>query len=260
MDQFLCSCFRALDKGGIWVGEIEGILQRASAGTYKMTHGFVSLVQLLEQAGFESVVDYAADHSDDFSLATKASTGFVLAMKDQASRTNWFRNEAEINLDIARRCVLARPGEALLRHFDGASMIQYQFTSRVVEEAWCAANSNRPTTAEPPDVYCDLGHGFSPDLVVIASSELSVRPSAVANGGRGVYATQRIAQDSVLALEDLVHIIFVPHRAATFMSRFLETMEESIASSWSVVYDKYLFGYGFRLTNHVRCALQWAVW
>jgi hypothetical protein len=263
MDDFLPSCFRALDQGGIWVGQMENIAQATSGGTPQISREFVSLVQRLEQAGFESVVDYAA-HSNDLSLVpSKASTWFVVAMKDQASRTNWFRNEAEINVDIAKRSVLARPGEALFRHLDAATMMQYQFTSRVVEEAWCAASSsssNRPITEGPTDAYCSLGRGFSPDLVVISSSALSVRPSAVANGGRGVYATQFMARGSVLALKDLVHVIFVTHRAAAYMSRLLKTIDESIATFWSVVYGKYLLGYGFHLTDHVRFLLQWPVW
>jgi hypothetical protein len=199
------------------------------------------------------VVDYAA-HTSAFSLVTKASTGFVLATKDPSSRTHWFRNEAEINLDLAKRCVLGQPRESLFRQFDGATMMQSQFTSRVMEEAWCAANSNRPTTV--PDAYCDLGHGFSPDLVVISSLALSVRPSAVANGGRGA----RLPPSPLLARlgsgpgGPCPHSVGAPpHGGRVHESLAGDTIEDSMATFWSVVYEKYLLGYGFRLTDHVRC-------
>jgi hypothetical protein len=93
--------------------------------------------------------------------------------------------------------------------------------------------------------------------VNIPTLHLSVRPSTVANGGRGVYSTQRVPLGSTLALDDYVNHIYAPSTTIEYMHRAMEAFDESISSFWSVVYWGYIEGYGFSLTEYVRCGQEW---
>jgi hypothetical protein len=210
---------------------------------------FARLMRHLEQTGFQCLLDYAVQDNVVYKDAATTTTTkrIVVALKDSDSRAQWFQNEAQVNLALATRLVPISADDVPL-YFDGATMMQYQFTSRIVEEAWC---HRRYQNATRNDVWCQHGHGFSPDLINIPRSFLSVRPSAVANGGRGVYSTQRIPLGSTLALDDYVNQIFVPS-ATTDLMFLAANRFESVSSFWSTVYLGYIDGYGYGATDYVR--------
>jgi hypothetical protein len=245
---FLESSFRALRAEGIWVGQVDAITTSHSPEIGK----FACLMRRLERAGFESLLDYAVPNSIMNNDAAETSS-IVVALKNSDSRAQWFQNEAQVSLALATRLVIPSSVSMPL-HFDGATMMQYQFTSRIVEEAWCSPRRTARNTMD--NVWCQRGHGFSPDLVNIPTLHLSVRPSTVANGGRGVYSTQRIPLGSTLALDDYVNHIYLPSITIDYMHLAMEAFDESVSRFWSVVYWGYIEGYGFSLTEYVRCGQE----
>jgi len=163
-----------------------------------------------------------------------------MAMKDSGTRTNWFKNEAEVQLDVNARILQTKNGEPALRFFDGGSMMQYQFPSRMVETDWCHSYPN----------VCKEGHGFRPDLVNYPATMFEVKPSVIANGGRGVFAKELIPKGSVVGLEDCVNGMHA--HSTTF-----EIMEDAykilgnMSKFWSTVYLGYFDGYGWTGQTYV---------
>jgi hypothetical protein len=243
---FLESGFRALTLKGIWVGQMDAIVAVQSPEIDK----FARLMGRLERAGFQSLLDYAVQDN----AVTKS---VIVALKDSDSRAQWFQNEAQFNLALATRLIPSSSANMPL-YFDGATMMQYQFTSRIVEEAWCRRRTGRNPIMGNDYKWCQRGHGFSPDLVNIPRSHLSVRPSTVANGGRGVYSTQRIAHGSTVALDEYINCIYAPSTTVHYMDLADETFDETISSFWSTVYVGYLAGYGFEATDYVRDGQEWS--
>jgi hypothetical protein len=239
---FLESSFQALTAEGIWVGRVDAIATVQSPEIGK----FARLMRRLERAGFESLLDYSVLDKGMANDARATKRMVVAALKDSDSRAQWFQNEAQVNLALATR-VVPRLTDDMPLYFDGATMMQYQFTSRIVEEAWC----NRRRNAMGNDVWCQRGHGFSPDLVNIPRSHMIVGPSTVANGGRGVFSTQRIPLGATLALDDYVNHIFVPSTTVANMDQAAKSFQ-SISSFWSTVYSGYIDGYGYGATDYVR--------
>jgi hypothetical protein len=241
---FLESSFEALTAEGIWVGQVDALAAVQSPldiGT------FARLIRRLERAGFESLLDYTVGPNNGMDYTDYAKS-FVVAFKDSDSRAQWFQNEAQVDLALRTRMVIPNSDtDAVPLYFDGATMMQYQFTSRIVEEAWC----NRRRNTMGKDVWCQRGHGFSPDLVNVPKSSLLVGPSTVANGGRGVFSNQSIALGSTLALDEYSHRIYVPSTTVDYMDLAMDALD-SISSFWSTVYVGYLNGYGYETTDYVR--------
>jgi hypothetical protein len=242
---FVAACFNSLEPSGILVKQVKAI------GHHVMFH----TIQYLERAGYPTIVDYIVHDGGTSRLLTRhSSSRFVVAMKNSDSRARWLRNEAEIKLDIARRSHHIPSRESVFQ-FDGATMTQYQFTSRVVEEAWCAAVVGQPSDDESANnkKWCADGHGYNPDTVTnIPASSLAVRPSRVANGGRGVFTTEFIRQGSALAVEEYVHMIFVPSVTVSLMNQATEYVDTSISKFWAVTNQAYIQGYGFSCWDYVR--------
>ena len=68
-------------------------------------------------------------------LYDEAHSGFgdpwstLLAFKDLKTSENWYRNAAEIQLQLQKRILPSKTGGSPLRYFDGATMNSYQFPS-----------------------------------------------------------------------------------------------------------------------------------
>jgi len=192
-------------------------------------------MEALDEGGFQSIVSFSEAHG-----RFSAPWSFLMAMKDRGTRTNWFKNEAEVQLDVNARILQTKNGEPALRFFDGGSMMQYQFPSRMVETDWCHSYPN----------VCKEGHGFRPDLVNYPATMFEVKPSVIANGGRGVFAKELIPKGSVVGLEDCVHGMHA--HSTTF-----EIMEDAykilgnMSKFWSTVYLGYFDGYGWTGQTYV---------
>jgi hypothetical protein len=61
----------------------------------------------------------------------------MVGFKQRASRSNWFANEALVELKIRERVVQTRSGESPLRYFDGATMKSYRFPKKPTEDEFC---------------------------------------------------------------------------------------------------------------------------
>ena len=54
-----------------------------------------------------------------------------------ATLKRWYRNTAEIELDLSKRILSTKDGKSSLRYFDGATMKSYQLPDRSFEEIYC---------------------------------------------------------------------------------------------------------------------------
>lgn len=232
---------RALGEDGIFIAQVGEMdeFDDPPASLFPNDH-FVSFVQGLEQFGFESIVDYEEAHGRLVEV-----WAFVLAMKDSETRANWYMNEAELNLKISQRSMKTTNGESPFLFFDGASMMHYQFASRIVEETWCRDKPER----------CLTGHGYDPELMNAPRSSFEVRPSIIAKGGRGVFATDFIPKGSVIGLEECVHGMFLPSTTFALMREAAEEIDETISEFWDVVFWGYVDGYGWIDSSYVSFVL-----
>ena len=206
---------------------------------HEMTH----FLEDLDDKGFKSVVSFEESHG-----RLDRSWIFVVALKDWETRSNWWRNSAEVDFQIYQRTVRTTTSELPLQFFDGATMMKYQTPSRQLENAWCQKYPHN----------CKRGHGFDPDTVHVPVSMFEVKTSVIAKGGRGVFAKQFISKGSVVALDDCVHGMFVH-------STSLEVMEDTYASYgdvsqfWSTVLDGYLDGYGWEDNDYVGLCIAYSL-
>ena len=194
---------------------------------------FVTFLKGLKQFDFESILDFDESHA-----RFVGQWSFLLAAKDSDVRSRWFSNEAELQLAVHQRILRTKDGKIPLRFIDGASMMQYQFPSRGAEQTFCRGHA------------CEGQHGFDPELVDFPVSAFEVKPSIVANGGRGVFAKVFVPKGSIIGLEDCVHGMFSP-------SRTVELMEQTGAAYgtssefWNVVDTAYFDGYGWSESFYV---------
>lgn len=169
----------------------------------------------LEETEFESVVEYTdAAYTRD---GHHQHAAYVIAMKNGDTRTLWFTNEAEIEYDIGDRIV----GDGL-HYYDGATMSLYQRPSRLREEHYCNKDPVENCNGFEQDYG---GHGFSPQWAHVPLSALEVKPSQVANGGRGVFAKKFIPANTLLGLPETATSFFVPSSSYSFMSECYEAFD-----------------------------------
>lgn len=190
--------------------------------------------------GFTNVVDYAEGREN-----------FLLVMKCSQTRSNWMWNEAEWNLKIHQRLVESNRS-SIDSFIDGATIMPYQFPSRTVEELWCRKDPYAGTNTSS----CGNGHGFDPEIANTASSAVVVQQSIAVNGGRGVFTTQPIAQDSTISLGTCVEGIHVPSSTLQTLIDGYHKMEEAdISDFWDATYLGFIDGYGWIAEDFVRTAL-----
>lgn len=73
----------------------------------------------------------------------EAHCGFVapwsmlVAFKDSRTNDNWYRNAAEVELQLQKRILPSKSGKSSLRYFDGPSMRSYLSLPIVFETVYC---------------------------------------------------------------------------------------------------------------------------
>jgi len=194
---------------------------------------FESFLKGLQGTGFESIIDFDEGHG-----RFDGQWSFLLAAKDSDARALWFSNEAEIQLAINRRTFKTKDGKIPFRFFDGASMMHYQFPSRVVETTFCRGT------------HCEGRHGYDPEVVNVPVSSFEVKPSIIANGGRGVFAKAFIPKGSLIGLDECVHGMFSPSRTVDLMEVAGQVFGE-LSEFWEVVDTAYFDGYGWSESYYV---------
>jgi hypothetical protein len=184
--------------------------------------------------GFSNLVDYIEEQRK-----------FLLVMKCSQTRSKWLWNEAEWNVKLYQRVV---PTSLPLFFIDGASMLQYQFALRTVEESWCR---KYPLTTVNT-ASCLTGHGFVPEISDVPLSTFVIQPSKAVNGGRGFFTTQPIASGSTIALGACVEGIHVPSSTFQFIIDGYYRMEHAnISDFWDVTYVGFIEGYGWISQDYV---------
>ena len=174
---------------------------------------------------------------------------FVVAFKSFDTRADWFVDESLINLKICRRFLPTVNGDSPLLYFDGATtMLSYLNPSKASEAVFCRRN--------PKPESCEKGHGFDPERENLPLSMLEIKPSSLGEkAGRGVFSKVDIPQLSYVALERLIHIVYMhpstheiilsmePHRFHDY--NYPESLEV------------YSHGYGHWFSHHVSTDMPW---
>jgi hypothetical protein len=239
---------RALGDSGIFVAQVgEDENMDDLPHSFDPDNPLSVFLDGLESFGFESIVEYSESHGRFIE-----SWGFVVAMKDSASRSNWLRNEAEINLEIVSRITPTTP----LVFFDGATMMNYQFASRIAQEIWCRDKVNGE---------CSTGQGFDPFASTIPHTAFNVQPSTVNKGGRGVFSAEFVPKGTVIGLEECVDGMFIPSTTFKLLRDTAHEFDEDsendndVSDFWDVVFFGYVDGYGWidsfyvSFDSHIHC-------
>ena len=227
---------------------------RNAGNEHGKTNRWVALIDMIHQsAGFQNIVDY-----------NEKSEKIVIGLKCRQSRADWIWNPAVFQIQIAKRMthhgVADKSGDNF--HFDGPSMVGYQFPSRTVEEVWCR-NKWKVTGIDDyyesdDDISC-TGHGYDPEIINIPISSFIVNTSVVANGGRGVFTTHKIAKGTTVLMDDCTQGLIIPITTLNLLETAESTME-NVSEFWDVVVDGFLYGYGWADTFLVRFLYSFTFW
>ena len=122
----------------------------------------------------------------------------LVAFKDYSSRANWYRNPAEINLEIRKRLLPTKSGASSLRNYDGATHLSYQMPSKPFETTYCRA-------VDTPD-ECNKYRGFLPISTNVPATSLKVKKiSRKKSSELGVYARYEISKNTAIAMDQQVN-------------------------------------------------------
>ena len=187
-------------------------------------------MEKLKEYDFLKIEDYAEGHGGFLGVMK-----FKIAFKCTSCYTQWHSNQAMIDLAIKERSMetVEDSKAKLFRFFDGATMIGYQYPSRVVENVFCR---EIPT---PP--FCEASHGFDPFTTNIRLSSLEVNTSLIPNAGRGVFTKVDIPKGSYVGLEEVSRNVIVMPETVHLIQMFIK---EAVVNRWKM-FDAYLYGLGF---------------
>ena len=187
-------------------------------------------IEKLKDFDFRKIEDYAEGHGGFLGVMK-----YKIAFKCTSCFSKWHSNQAMIDLAIKERSMpqLNSSKVKLFRFFDGATMIGYQYPSRVVENVFCR---EIPT---PP--FCEASHGFDPYTTNVRLSSLEVKTSLIPNAGRGVFTKIDIPKGSYIGLEEGSNTVIVMPETLHWIQMFIN---EAIVKRWKM-FDAYLYGLGF---------------
>lgn len=236
-EQFLRSLFDGLSEDGTVVMQVgESPESGAPAEHLAMHQKRAALIDYFSKFGFKSMHIYGEANS-----GLTNTWNYLVAFKSFTARKNWFRNEAEINLDIRKRMVKTRSGEPPLMYFDGATMVSYQLPSKRFENVYCRI--------EPTPVSCE-NRGYNPNIPNAKIDSFEVKTSQLGKSvGRGVFAKVDIPADTYVAIDQATHPVYF----ASSTYELIETFEEDEADDDLNAMINYMFGYGFNMRSRVSC-------
>lgn len=229
---FVRSLSNALREDGIFVARVgeEASLDRAGAHRTSRRSEF-AFMEHLKQQGFERIDEYAEAHGD-----LRGVQNYKIAFKSVRTFERWHLNQANVDLEIHGRSIktMNRVDEPLFRFFDGATMMTYQYPSRLAEEIFCRD--------DPVPELCKLGHGLDPERRNVNISFLEVKLSPIPNAGRGVFVKEAVSEGSYIAIDESCHDVVVMPSTVYLIQQFSSAPE---ANRWKM-FDAYLYGYGFQ--------------
>ena len=230
-DEFANALTNALSADGIMVAQVgeEDDLDDPAKEYSKKQYEY-KLMTHLQNHGFASVKDYSEAHGGFLGIWR-----FIIAFKKRASLENWYANEAEISLQVSQRAVRTVTGESPFRYFDGATMMGYQFASRVSEEVFCRS-------VDPVPTLCEQKHGLDPSVENVPITDFEVRTSNIPNAGRGVFLKRPAKSGQYLASDQLVHSILVMPATTYYLRKMKNLLPEH---QYFKTFQAYLYGYGY---------------
>lgn len=235
-NDFIESLLSSVDEEGILVvgtSETRKLADPPKAFRRMSTHEI--LVEGCERAGFQSTTTYT-----ESTCQRRAPTTFLIALKSKEEiRANWFMAEAEITRNLVGRLLKTKSGESPFHYFDGATMMPYQFPSRIHEEIWCLDNIK----------WCKGGHGYSPERQNVPISTLKVELSKYEGGGRGVYAKDDIPEGTMIDLEGCSYGFHIPAGSMEIINDCHETFIDH--KYWKAIGTGFISGYGWTYQFYV---------
>ena len=146
-DAYIQSLYNGLTESGILVVQVGEVPVYNSPpdeiGSFKNR---ALMMKQLEAAGFKSIHLYDEGHSE-----FHAPWSTMVAFKSLETKKNWYRNSAEIDLQIKKRIRKSNTNEPLLRNFDGSTMMGYQVSPKVFETQYCS-QENTPSECKDKKV------------------------------------------------------------------------------------------------------------
>jgi hypothetical protein len=181
--------FNGLTQSGLLVVQVGEVPTSKSPpdelGSFKNR---ASMLQQLEHVGFMSIHIYEEGHS-----GFMAPWATLIAFKDEATRNNWYRTSAEVDVEIKKRIRKSVSKKHLLKNFDGATMMGYQLVPKVFETLYCKQENipaecwNRKI-ADSSEVYNPVAarssrprHALKRDLFGNSRSQMAPQSNAVAD-------------------------------------------------------------------------------
>lgn len=228
-DDFTIALSNALEDNGIFVAQVGEADNMVDPGAHlSKKQAETTFMSNLIKHGFESIAEYDEAHGGFLGVWS-----FLVAFHDTFGNA-FNSNQAEIDAELRWRAMETKDGSSPFRFFDGATMMSYQFPSRVSQEVFCRT--------EPTPAFCDGGHGFDPERPNVPVSSFEPKHSAILNAGRGLYSKVDIAKGSYLAIDEAVHdMILMP--TTTELIRQMHK-SDGIGKRWEAL-DAYMFAYGF---------------
>jgi len=237
-DVFIDALFNGLSDEGVLAAQGGEAGSMDWAPDAYISDGLMNdFIDNLVGAGFVSVQEYEETHGRLY-----IPWRYIVAMKNRFSRAYWIAGEAEVALAITKRIVTLDNGDLALKHFDAATMMTYQFPSRVAETRFCRANP------EDCGYHADVLDPYVQDHPV---SEFEVRESGGERAGRGVYAKTQIKQGEYVSLDECVNQMYVPPWTNELL--FLAHRKLGLPF-WEVVAQGYVDGYGLIDSHYVSAA------
>ena len=104
------------------------------------------MLNKLEEVWFQSIHVYEEGHSHFYT-----PWQFLVAFKDSSLKGSWYRNAAEIEIELHQRLFRTNSGKPAIRYFDGSIMSNYQMPPKVVATNHCRKGDDK-LECHPPFV------------------------------------------------------------------------------------------------------------
>jgi hypothetical protein len=228
-DDFMQAFYNSLTDDGILVMQLGESPQFYSPDeTHSKFKNRAKTTDLLEKLGFESIHVYEEAH-----CGFHAPWTYVVGFKSHNSRTRWYANVAQIDLDIQKRSVPTKSGTSPFRFFDGSTMASYQVPHKTVESVFCRRH---PTPEE-----CFEGYNLDTSYPNIPVTSFEVKKSTIEGGGRGLFTKVDIPENAYIWAESSTSKVnFMPST-----STLITALEEEPPAKRSKVLSSYMEGYGY---------------
>lgn len=115
-------------------------------------------MQNLIEHGFDRMEDYTESHGGFL-----GEWKFKIVFKcGKCTYSRWHSTQASVELDMKKRSMKCITDCNLFQYFDGATMMGYQYVSRVNEEIFCRDFPQKSSNRS--DLWCENHHGYGSEM------------------------------------------------------------------------------------------------